>query len=54
MAACQASVSDVQAQQAAVTKRIGRERERVNGLTGGDLSASVDGLVWEVLAADGE
>jgi multidrug resistance efflux pump len=54
MAANQASLADVQARQLAVTKRIGRERVRVNGLTGGDLSAPIDGLVWEVLAADGE
>ncbi|MBM1816117.1 HlyD family efflux transporter periplasmic adaptor subunit [Sulfitobacter pseudonitzschiae] len=54
IAAIQSSLADAQARQAALTKRIGRERERVNGLSGGDLAAPVNGLVWEVLAADGE
>ncbi|MFC6760785.1 HlyD family efflux transporter periplasmic adaptor subunit [Sulfitobacter porphyrae] len=54
IAATQSSLAEAQARQAAVIKRIGRERERVNGLSGGDLVAPVNGLVWEVLAADGE
>lgn len=54
IATTQASLVDAQARQAAVMKRIGRERERVNGLSGGGLSSPVHGLVWEILAADGE
>lgn len=54
IAAIQSSLADAQARQAALTRRIGRERERVNGLSGGDLAAPVNGLLWEVLAADGE
>lgn len=34
--------------------RIARERLRVNRLTGSALAATVDGQLWEVLAADGE
>ncbi|SHF84683.1 Multidrug resistance efflux pump [Loktanella atrilutea] len=53
-AATDASIADVEARQLAVASRIGRERQRVNGLTGGDIAAPVDGLLWEVLAADQE
>ena len=54
MAATDTSIADVEARQLAVASRIGRERQRVNGLTGGDISAPVDGLLWEVLATDQE
>lgn len=54
LAAIQTSIEDTRTRLAAIVQRIGSERERVSGLTGGDLPAPVDGLVWEVLAADGE
>jgi multidrug resistance efflux pump len=54
IAATAAAIDDVQARQEAVVARIARERQRVNGLTGGDLSSPVDGILWELLAADGE
>lgn len=54
IAATQTLLAEAQSRQTAVTKRIGQERERVNGLSGGGLTAPVNGLVWEVLAADGE
>ena len=54
IAATQASLVDAQTRQAAVMTRIGRERERVNGLSGGALTSPVQGLVWEIMAADGE
>jgi len=38
----------------AINLRIERERVRVSGLVGGDLTSPVDGIVWEILAADGE
>ena len=37
----------------ALDARIGRERVRVNGLSGGPLRSPVDGLVWDLAAADG-
>ncbi|MFZ3584603.1 HlyD family efflux transporter periplasmic adaptor subunit [Loktanella sp. DJP18] len=54
MAATNTSIADVEARQLAVASRIGRERQRVNGLTGGNIAAPVNGLLWEVLAADQE
>ena len=44
---------EAQERSAAVRERADRERIRVNGLTGGDLQAPVDGLFWEVLEAEG-
>ncbi|GGF74952.1 curli assembly protein CsgC [Paracoccus acridae] len=46
-------LAEHQERSAAVRERADRERIRVNGLTGGDLQAPVDGLLWEVLEADG-
>lgn len=45
-------LAEAQERSAAVRERADRERIRVNGLTGGDLQAPVDGLFWEVLEAD--
>ena len=46
-------LAEAQERSAAVRERADRERIRVNGLTGGDLQAPVEGLFWEVLEADG-
>lgn len=46
-------LAEHQERSAAVRERADRERIRVNGLTGGDLQAPVDGLLWEVLEAEG-
>jgi multidrug resistance efflux pump len=46
-------LAEAQERHAAVRERADRERIRVNGLTGGDLQAPVEGLFWEVLEADG-
>ncbi len=54
IAATQAAIADVQARQQAIATRISRERERVNALSGGNLTAPVNGMLWEVLAANGE
>ncbi|MGR3272502.1 HlyD family efflux transporter periplasmic adaptor subunit [Thalassococcus profundi] len=54
VAATEAAIADVERRKTAVDERVGRERQRVNGLTGGDILAPVTGLFWEVMAADGE
>lgn len=54
VAATAAAMADVEGRQEAVSARVALERQRVNGLTGGDLASPVDGMLWEVLAADGE
>lgn len=54
IAGTQAAVVDVQARQQAIATRISRARERVNGLSGGNLTAPVNGMLWEILAANGE
>ncbi|MBS1302685.1 HlyD family secretion protein [Loktanella sp. SALINAS62] len=46
-------VAEAQARHAAVEERISRERIRVNGLTGGEIAATVNGSFWEILEADG-
>jgi len=54
VAATEAAIADVERRKTAVDERVGRERQRVNGLTGGEILAPVTGLLWEVMAADGE
>jgi len=53
IATLDAEHAEAEARVAAVAERIDRERVRVNALTGGDLASPVDGLLWEVLEADG-
>ena len=49
----EAELAEDKAREAAYAGRLSRERVRVNGLSGGDLAAPVNGLFWEVLEADG-
>lgn len=49
----EAELAEDKAREAAFAGRLSRERVRVNGLSGGDLTAPVNGLFWEVLEADG-
>lgn len=53
IASLDAEHAEAQARVDAVAERIDRERVRMNALTGGDLAAPVNGLLWEVLEADG-
>lgn len=46
-------LAEARARFEAIDVRTNRERLRVNGLTGGDIIAPVNGLYWEVLQADG-
>lgn len=50
----EAARAEAEARVAAVTARRDAERLRVNKATGGEITSSVDGVYWEVLAADGE
>ena len=54
IAATAAAKGEVEARQKAVASRVALERQRVNGLTGGDLASPIAGMLWEMLAADGE
>ncbi|WP_375688280.1 HlyD family efflux transporter periplasmic adaptor subunit [Pseudooceanicola sp. LIPI14-2-Ac024] len=49
----QSALAAAQARIGAIQARIDRERVRVNALRGGEMSAPVNGLYWEVLQADG-
>ncbi|WP_138469521.1 HlyD family secretion protein [Poseidonocella sp. HB161398] len=47
------ALAENKAREAAIARRIDRERVRTNTLTGGDIAAPVNGLYWETLQADG-
>ncbi|MBM3604872.1 MAG: HlyD family efflux transporter periplasmic adaptor subunit [Alphaproteobacteria bacterium] len=53
IAALASRLSEAEERTATVQERVDRERIRVNGLTGGELPAPVEGLFWEVLEANG-
>lgn len=49
----QQQLTEAQARETAIQSRIERERLRVNSLRGGEITAPVNGLYWELLEADG-
>lgn len=53
IAALASRLAEAEERTAAVQERVDRERIRVNGLTGGELQAPVEGLFWEILEANG-
>ena len=53
LAASKSDLAAAEARLSAVRTRIVRERQRVLGLDGGDLTSPVTGLVWERMASDG-
>ena len=53
IAAQEAALAEARARISALGARLSREKVRVNGLTGGEFRAPVDGLYWEVMQADG-
>ena len=48
-----ATLAEQEAREAALEERLSRERVRVNALRGGEIATPVDGMLWEVLQADG-
>lgn len=50
----EAQLSEVTEQVAALTERIAAEQRRVNRLAGADITANVNGRLWQVPAGDGE
>ena len=53
ISALTARLAEAEKRVAAVSERVDRERLRVNGLTGGDIQTPVNGLLWEMLQANG-
>ncbi|WP_425053657.1 HlyD family efflux transporter periplasmic adaptor subunit [Psychromarinibacter sp. S121] len=53
IAGLETAKAQAEAREKAIAERIGRERVRVNALTGGEIAAPINGLFWEILQADG-
>ncbi|PJE29887.1 HlyD family secretion protein [Pseudooceanicola antarcticus] len=53
LGALENALAEAEGREAALTRRINRERVQVNVRTGGDLNSPVNGLFWEALQADG-
>ena len=49
----ESALQAAEAREKAINERVGRERVRVNALTGGEITAPMNGLFWDVLQADG-